>query len=136
VITGLGSAAVLVKNARESAEWYKDKLEFDIVEDRGHIVFVKPKGSEAMIHLCEKCDDWGDDSPGGKTGIWFRSGSLLLGRDPKENLLIPSSSPDLVETTYVELKSRGVEFTQDLMSTSWGKMAIFKDPDGNEFEIS
>lgn len=136
MITGLGSVAVLVRDAKVAAQWYEEKLEFEIVEDRGHAVFVKPAGSDVLIHLCEKCKDWGNDSPGGRTGLWFRSGSLLRDRDPKSGYVIPSSCPSNVERTYAELKSRGIEFTQELTTTSWGKVAIFKDPDGNEFEIS
>jgi uncharacterized glyoxalase superfamily protein PhnB len=50
--------------------------------------------------------------------------------------VIPASKPENVEATYHELKRKGVEFSQELTTTAWGKMAILKDLDGNEFEIS
>jgi catechol 2,3-dioxygenase-like lactoylglutathione lyase family enzyme len=136
MISDLGSVAVLVRDAKRSAEWYRDKLGFEIVVQDDHIVFVKPKNSSVLIHLCEKCDDWGTDSPGGRTGIWFRSGALLMQKDPKSRVVTPASDPVEVERTYAYLKEKGVEFTQGLETRSWGKMAIFKDLDGNEFEIS
>jgi uncharacterized glyoxalase superfamily protein PhnB len=49
---------------------------------------------------------------------------------------LPASNPENVERTYFELKRKGVEFSEELTATDWGKYAILKDPDGNEFEIS
>lgn len=42
MITGVGSVAILVENARKSAEWYREKLGFEVVGIEGHTVFVKP----------------------------------------------------------------------------------------------
>ena len=137
MITGVGSAAILVRDARKSAQWYREKLGFEIVGIEGHVVFVRPNGSQgALLHLCERCDDWGNDQPGGRTGIWLRCGELTLRKDERTGRTIPASNPANVEKTYSELKKNGVEFSQELTSTSWGKMAILRDPDGNEFEIS
>jgi len=88
-----------------------------------------------LIHLCGKCDDWEKDLPGGRTGVWLNCGEIRLGRQDTGQVF-PSSHPTAVERTYQELKNKAVEFSMELITTSWGKMAIFKDPDGNEFEIS
>jgi lactoylglutathione lyase len=135
-ITGLGSVAILVNDTKKSAEWYRDKLGFEIVENEGHTVFVKPMGSQFLLHLCGICDAWETDKPGGRTGIWFHCGKVGVQKDKKSGLLIPASNPDDVERTYIELKKKGVEFSEGFTSTSWGKYAILKDIDGNEFEIS
>ena len=74
---------------------------------------VKPKGSRLVIHLCEKCEEWEGDSPGGNTGIGFYS-------DDKKK-------------TFAELKAAGVKFKKDLTTEWFGTYAIFEDPDGNEF---
>jgi predicted enzyme related to lactoylglutathione lyase len=42
---------------------------------------------------------------------------------------------DNVQKTCEELKSRGVEFAQELQTASWGSSAVFKDPDGNQFAM-
>jgi predicted enzyme related to lactoylglutathione lyase len=47
-----------------------------------------------------------------------------------------SFQADDVEATWRELKKRGVEFTQEPQTESWGTAAGFKDPDGNTFVLS
>jgi len=108
------SAAVLVWDAKKAAEWYRDKLGFEVSE-QGHWVEVKPPGSTFVLHLCANCPEWGDDKPGGHTGILFET-------DDKEE-------------TYHELKSKGVVFDVELTEAPWGggKYAIFKDLYGNMF---
>jgi uncharacterized glyoxalase superfamily protein PhnB len=137
MITGLRSFAILVHDAKKSAEWYRDKLGFEIVGIEGHGVFVQPKGSQGpLLHLCARCNDWGNDQPGGRTGIWLRCGDTIILRDDKTGVVIPASKSEEVERTYRELKKNGVEFSMELTTTSWGKMAILKDLDGNEIEVS
>jgi catechol 2,3-dioxygenase-like lactoylglutathione lyase family enzyme len=137
MITGVGSVAILVYDGKKSAEWYRDKLGFEIVGAEGHSVFVRPKRSRTpLLHLCAKCDAWGDDEPGGRTGVWFGCGDVIMRKDRRTGQLIPASNPDDVEKTYLELKKKGVDFAEGLTTTSWGKYAVFKDLDGNEFEIS
>ncbi len=108
----VGSIAVLVKDAKKSAEWYREKLGFE-TRIEGHWVTAKPKGSEVVLHLCEKNPDWGKDTPGGNTGIFLEC-------EDKER-------------TYRELKLKGVKFTKELTRVPWGQSAVFQDPDGNEF---
>jgi len=43
---------------------------------------------------------------------------------------------DDVFTTAKTLKARSVDFAQEPKQEVWGTMAIFKDPDGNQFVIS
>ena len=38
---------------------------------QGHWSTTRPPGSPIMLHLCEQCKEWGDDQPGGNTGISF-----------------------------------------------------------------
>ena len=42
---------------------------------------------------------------------------------------------DVFATTKV-LKSKGVAFAQEPKNEPWGAIAIFKDPDGNQFALS
>lgn len=112
-------------------------MDFEIVGDVRHAVYVKPKGSDnILLHLCGKCDSWENDNPGGRTGIWFHCGAIRLTKNEKTGMVLPSSDPAEVEKTYNELKRKGVEFSEELTTTNWGKYAILKDPEGNEFEIS
>jgi catechol 2,3-dioxygenase-like lactoylglutathione lyase family enzyme len=103
------SVAVMVSDAKKSAQWYKEKLGFES-ETEGHWVTVFPKGSEWKIHLCQ-----GKLEPG-NTGIGFYS------RD--------------VGKTAAEMKSRGVKFTLDVTKSRGEAKAMFEDPDGNVFWLT
>ncbi len=129
--------AVLVNDAKKSAEWYHDKLGFEVIRIEGHPVFVKPAGAQGpMLHLCGRCDDWEKDQPGGRVGVWLQCGEIVMRKDERTGVVTPASKPEEVESTYLELKKKGVEFSQELTKTDWGKYAILRDRDGNEFEIS
>ena len=108
----VSSVAVLVKDAKKSASWYAEKLGFESSKE-GHWVTVRPKGSGPVIHLCEKCEEWESDKPGGNTGIGFFTA------DKKK--------------TYEELRAKGVNFKKELTTEWFGTYAIFMDPDGNQF---
>ena len=41
-----------------------------------------------------------------------------------------------VFATCNQLKAKGVAFAEEPRQESWGTMAIFKDPDGNQFVVS
>jgi len=114
MFTQVASVAVLVWDAKRAAEWYREKLGFD-VSAQGHWVEARLPGSSIVLHLCGRCAEWENDRPGGHTGI-------LLKADDKEK-------------AYRELRSKGVEFDVELTEAPWGggKYAIFKDLDGNKF---
>ena len=136
MLAGVGSVAILVRDAKQATEWYCEKLGFEVVTKDRHLVFLRPLGSSLpLVHLCGECDDWQGDSPGGRTGIWFRCGETRR-TEILPGVFLPASAPEDVEKVYHELRARGVEFVQELTDTGWGKMAVFRDLDGNEFEIS
>jgi catechol 2,3-dioxygenase-like lactoylglutathione lyase family enzyme len=136
MLAGVGSVAVLVRDAKRAAEWYREKLSFKVVANEGHLVFVRPPSSPLpLIHLCGECDDWQGDQPGGRTGIWLRCGETRM-VEIRPGVTLPASAPKDVERAYDALREKGVKFVQDLTDTGWGKMAVFCDLDGNQFEIS
>ncbi|MEM0118685.1 MAG: hypothetical protein QXV32_09575 [Conexivisphaerales archaeon] len=98
------SVAVMVKDARKSVQWYKEKLhmESSVAE---HWVTVWNNGSNWKIHLCE-----GNPEPG-NTGIALYTDDLtrLAGQLKKEN----------------------VRFVKDVTKESWGTYAQISDLDGN-----
>ena len=135
MIAGVGSVAILVNDPKKALEWYRDTLGFEIVNAKGHPIFLKPREGGTMIHLCTKCDAWENDKPSGRTGIWLRCGPSRTMKDQKTGVIIVASDPIEVEKTYNELRSKGVKFSEELKTEWWGKYAIMQDPDGNEFEI-
>lgn len=103
-----GSVAVVVSDGKKSAQWYKEKLGFEVRSGDGHWITVAPKGSEMVIHLCE-----GDELEPGNTGFAFYAKDVA-----KEE---------------AALRKKGVAFTQPTKKQPWGTQAAFADPDGNEF---
>ena len=106
-----GDVAVVVKNAKRSAKWYRAKLGFRIQSQDGHWVTVLPKGANVPLHLCE-----GNRSEKGNTGIGFVVNDVFR--------------------SARALKAKGVRFTQPPTKTEWGPYAMFADPDGNVFWLS
>jgi predicted enzyme related to lactoylglutathione lyase len=100
------STAVMVRDAKKSAKWYKQKLGFNASVDE-YWTTVWPKGATSKLHLCE-----GKLEPG-NTGIGIYC--------------------DDVKKVASQLKERGVEFSKNPKDEGWGMYAMFKDPDGNEF---
>jgi len=43
---------------------------------------------------------------------------------------------DDLDSTYKQLKAKGVEFVKEPSKADWGSFAIFKDVDGNQFVLS
>jgi catechol 2,3-dioxygenase-like lactoylglutathione lyase family enzyme len=108
MINSIIDVAVVVSNSNKSAEWYKEKLGFEVRDNEGHWVTVAPRGSSLVLHLCET-----KPLEQGNTGIAFRVDDL--------------------DKSYKEMAGRGVEFTVKPTKEEWGIYAMFKDPDGNEF---
>ena len=108
LIKRISSSAIVVKDAKKAAQWYRQKLGFDVKED-GHWITAKPKGSRGpVLHLCETTP-----LEKGNTGIAFLA--------------------DDVNKTYEDLMKKGVKFTKKLKDEGWGPYAMFSDPDGNVF---
>jgi catechol 2,3-dioxygenase-like lactoylglutathione lyase family enzyme len=108
----LNDIAVVVKDAKASAAWWKDKLGFEIVSDEGHWVTVKPPGPcDVVLHLCAN-----GEKESGNTGIGF--------------------TVEDVAKEAAALQKKGVKFTKPVEKAAWGTYAMFADPDGNEFWIS
>ena len=64
MIDSIYSVAVVVSDRKKAAQWYKEKLGFEIKEDSGkHWTVVGPANWPSGLHLCE-----GDLEPG-NTGI-------------------------------------------------------------------
>ena len=109
MIKKIASTAVVVRNGKEAARWYRSKLGLEVKESGEHWITVGPRGSRSpVLHLCET-----KPLERGNTGILFLA--------------------DDVKRTYEVLSNRGVKFTKRPKDDGWGEYAMFRDPDGNEF---
>jgi catechol 2,3-dioxygenase-like lactoylglutathione lyase family enzyme len=110
-VLALADVAVVVSDAKKSAQWWKEKLGFGTftMGGTGHAVLVAPPGERLVLHLCE---GFAPLEPG-DTGIAFVT--------------------DRIEQDCRRMREMGVEFPEPLRKESWGAMAKFADPDRNVF---
>jgi catechol 2,3-dioxygenase-like lactoylglutathione lyase family enzyme len=108
----VADVAVMVKDARASAAWWREKVGFDVQmigAPDGHAVMVAPPGDRFFVHLCE---GFAELEPG-NTGIAFVTDDLA--------------------GTVRRMEGAGVRFTDRPAIRGTGGMAKFADPDGNVF---
>ena len=75
------------------------------------------------------------DDPMGPDGRWVE-----LAPAGAETALVPFTpglvfACDDIQSTFEELRRRGVEFTEPPATHPWGRWAQFRDPDGNEHAL-
>ncbi len=130
MISNLQMITIYVRDMARAVEFYTDKLGF--------------------VKLAEYNDGqgtyltWVIPQPAGKDDLATQIGLQELAdkSDPRigsvSGMVFTTSTAEEIETTYHELKSRGVHFTMELVRHEYGKglgdqEARFVDPDGNEF---
>jgi len=130
MISNLQMITIYVSDMERAVAFYTEKLGFVQVaeyndEQDTHIVWVMPVPASqeelaTQIGL-QSLSDKNDPRIGSVSGMVFTT------RTAEE-----------IESTYHEMKERGVHFTMDLVRHDYGKgdgdqEARFVDPDGNEF---
>jgi catechol 2,3-dioxygenase-like lactoylglutathione lyase family enzyme len=119
VIRGLKIVSIPVGDQDTALKFYTEKLGFKVATDQ-------PMGDgKRWIELL---------IPGAET-------SLALFTPPGQESRIGGFQPmtfwcDDVVATANALKAKGVELAAEPRKEPWGTMAIFKDPDGNQFVFS
>ncbi len=109
---------VYVNDQDAALDFFVDKLGFDKVYDEAmgdtRWVQVKPESGETSLVLVKGFADWSPDKVGQLQSMTFWT--------------------DDANATADELRSAGVEVTQDPTPQPWGMNEVrFKDPDGNEY---
>ena len=107
----LTDVAVVVKDAKASAKWWKKNLGFETFTfgGAGHAVLVAPPGERFVLHMCE---GFAPIEPG-NTGIGFATDSM--------------------DALLARMKRGSVQFPEPTQKEAWGRRAKFADPDGNVF---
>jgi catechol 2,3-dioxygenase-like lactoylglutathione lyase family enzyme len=119
MIRGIKFAGIPVRNQDASLKFYTEKLGFKVITDQPF------SGAQRWIELL---------IPGSESG-------LALFTPPGHESRIGEFQSisfwcDDVFATAKGLKSKGVTFAQEPKTEVWGSVAIFKDPDGNQFVLS
>ena len=119
MIRGIKFVGVPVRNQDASLKFFTEALGMKVATDQPF------NGRQRWIELL---------IPGADTGI------ALFTPDGHEKRIGEFQSIsfwcDDVFATAKILKSKGVAFSQEPKTESWGSVAIFKDPDGNQFVLS
>lgn len=119
MIKAVKFVSIPVSNQDRALEFYTQKLGFKVITDspfdytQRWIELGIPRAQTSVVLFTTP---WLDKMRGGVMNITFMT--------------------DDVEATAKELKSRGVEFVQDVKKEDWGTSAIFKDLDDNVFVLS
>ncbi len=106
----LGTIAVVVRDEKKAARWWKDKVGLRIANRFPHWHTVATRGSTVEIHVCP------DARPEkGNTGIAFSAKDAA--REEKA------------------MRKKGVRITVPTTKEEWGIYFMFADPDGNEYYV-
>ncbi len=118
MIRGIKFAGIPVRDQDVALKFYTGSLGFKVITDQP---FGKQRWIELMI-------------PGADSGL------ALFTPEGHEKRIGEFQSIafwcDDVFATAKALKQKGVAFSQDPKTESWGTAAVFKDPDGNQFVLS
>lgn len=117
MITHVKFVSIPTRNQDLALAFYTEKLGFKLVTDQPHDdkqrwIELRIGGSDTRFVLFTM-----DET---RVGSFF-NGALAC---------------DNVETTYQELKDRGVKFNGPPTRAEWGSFAVFEDVDGNKFVLS
>jgi catechol 2,3-dioxygenase-like lactoylglutathione lyase family enzyme len=119
MVRGIKFAGIPVSDQDVALKFYTDALGFKVITDQPFT--PTQRWIELMI-------------PGADTGL------ALFTPEGQEDHIGKFQSIafwcDDVFATAETLKQRGVVFAKDPKAESWGTVAIFKDPDGNQFALS
>lgn len=119
MITGIASTSIFVKDQQKSLNFWVDKVGFKVIcdlqlESNFRWVEIAPRSSDSSINLYPK--------------------SLISKKDLIPMPVIVFRTND-IQSTFNNLKARGVTFSRDPLKSILGIHAMFKDVDGNEFLI-
>ncbi|MGI0033197.1 MAG: VOC family protein [Nitrososphaeraceae archaeon] len=127
MINTIGGIVIMVSDQAQAVKFYTEKIGFDIRLNvpfyGGKWIEVAPKDSESTLSIMEPNSQMmspeelerAKKTIGRNTGIWFFSSDI--------------------QSTYEELKSKGVDITKPEKQEWGGILSLVKDLDGNIFTL-
>jgi catechol 2,3-dioxygenase-like lactoylglutathione lyase family enzyme len=113
VIRGVANIWVPIADIERAVDFYENSLGLEVVKRDGPWAEVDANGVTIGLNGREP---EGTQAEGGPV-LTFRHGEGSL------------------EGAVEELKSRGVEFPAEISEHSWGRVATFKDSEGNDLQL-
>lgn len=109
MIQGIATVWLPVSDMPRAVGFYRDCLSLEVLEHDGDWSEVTAGDQRIGLNASE--------SPAGEGGA------------------VIAFAVDDIETTIKQLTDQGVAFTGELSEHPWGRIAPFKDPDGNDLQI-
>lgn len=109
MIQGVSTIWLPVSDMQQAVAFYRDRLGLDVLEHDGDWSEVTAGDQRIGLNAAE--------SPAGDGGA------------------VIAFAVDDIDNTVAQLKSQGVQFSGELSEHPWGRIAPFKDPDGNDLQI-
>lgn len=121
----LGAIALIVPDYDEAIAFYVGKIGFDLIEDTKlsggkRWVLVAPKGSSETRLLLAKAD-----GPEQAAAIGYQTGGRVF-------LFL---NTDDFDRDFCAMTAAGVIFLEDPRLEPYGKVAVFRDPFGNKWDL-
>jgi lactoylglutathione lyase len=113
MIESMKNIVVFVRDFEKAQRFYKELLRLPLVQESVAIMEFFPGGTTLGVSLA-----------------MHEAAFPLVGRHTGITLQVKD-----IELLCRELEEAGVEFAEPLEKTPWGKMAVVKDPDGNQFAL-
>ena len=112
MIEGVANVWVPVEDTDRALDFYQNSLGFSLVKRDGQWAEVEIGGLNIGLNGREP----GGAGSGGGTVITFQPEARL-------------------DATIEDLKGRGVEFPAEVSDHEWGRVATFKDSEGNDLQL-
>lgn len=114
MVERMKNIVVFVRDFEKAKRFYKEQLRLPLVQESQMIMEFFPGGGTTL----------------GISLAMHEAAFPLVGRHTGITLQVKG-----IDLLCEELEAAGVEFAEPLEKTPWGKMAVVKDPDGNQFAL-
>jgi len=114
MVEKMRNVVVFVRDLAAAQRFYKEQLKLPLVRESQAIMEFFP-GEGATLGVSLAMTDAALPLVGRHTGITLQVKGI--------------------DALCQELENAGVEFAEPLERSPWGKMAVVKDPDGNQFAL-
>ena len=121
----IGAITLVVPDYDAAIAFYVGKLGFDLIEDTRltdtkRWVLVAPKGSTESRLLLAKADG--------------KAQEAAIGNQAGGRVFLFLNTDDF-DRDHAAMSASGVEFLEEPRSESYGKVAVFRDPFGNQWDL-
>jgi predicted enzyme related to lactoylglutathione lyase len=112
MVKGVSNVWVPVEDIQRALDFYHNTLEFSVIKRDGPWAEIDAEGLNVGLN--------GREPEGAQAG-----GGSVITFQPEAGL----------EAAVEELKGKGVEFPAEISEHEWGRVATFKDSEGNDLQL-